>query len=136
MSKQAYHSNAVTNIHIRKEINGSNLKNSDSAEKFNISRPTVSKWKNRESFDDKTSKPHTIYYSLTESEKAILIQIRMLTWWASDEITESFFPENPTSKRSAIYRVFKKAGINKKPEDEKVNPHYSPPETTGVVKCF
>ena len=117
--KQAYHSNAVTNIHIRSEINGSNLKNSELAKKYNISEPTVSKWKNRNNLEDKTSKPHKIYYSLTELEKLILIQIRKLTWWALDEITETVFPDNPNSKRSAVYRVFKKEGINKKPEKEK-----------------
>ncbi|MBW6537688.1 MAG: DDE-type integrase/transposase/recombinase [Mariniphaga sp.] len=117
--KQVYHSNAVTNIHIRSEINGSNLKNSELAEKYNVSEPTVSKWKNRNSLEDKTSKPHTIHYSLTELEKNILIQIRMLTWWALDEIAEAFFPDNLLSKRSTVYRVFKKEGINKKPEEER-----------------
>lgn len=117
--KQAYHSNAVTNIHIRSEINGSNLKNSELAEKYNVSEPTVSKWKNRKNYEDKTSKPHTIHYSLTELEQASLIKIRMLTWWALDEIAEAFFPDNPLSKRSAVYRVFKKEGINKKPEKER-----------------
>jgi len=117
--KQAYHSNAVTNIHIRSVINGSNLKNSELAEKFNVSEPTINKWKNRKSLEDKSSKPHTIHYSLTELEKALLIEIRMLTWWALDEIVEAFFPDNPLSNRSAVYRVFKKEGINKKPEEER-----------------
>jgi len=35
--KQVYHSNAVTNIHIRFDINGSKLKNSEIAKKYNIS---------------------------------------------------------------------------------------------------
>jgi len=64
--KQEYHSNAVTNIHIRNDINGSQLKNSEIAEKFNISQATVSKWKKREKFEDKSSKPHNIYYTFTE----------------------------------------------------------------------
>lgn len=117
--KQAYHSNAVTNIHIRSDINGSKLKNSEIAEKFNISEPTVSKWKNRENFEDKSSKPHKINYTFTDLQKAILVQVRKLTWWALDEIVEAVFPENPLSKRSAVYRVFVKEDINKKPEEEK-----------------
>ena len=117
--KQAYHSNAVTNIHIRSEINGSNLKNSEIAQKFNISESTISKWKKREKLEDKSSKPHTIHYTLTDLQKAILLQIKKLTWWNLDEIVESVFPENPLSKRSAVYRVFVKEGINKKPEEEK-----------------
>ena len=117
--KQAYHSNAVTNLHIRNEINGSNLKYSEIAKKYNISEATVSKWKNRKNLEDKSSRPKTIHYVLSELQKNILIQIRMLTWWPLDEITETVFPDNPNSKRSAVYRVFKKEGINRKPEEEK-----------------
>ncbi len=117
--KQTYHSNAVTNIHIRCEINGSNLKKSEIAQKFNISEPTVRKWKNREYFEDKSSKPNTIHYTLTDLQKAVVVQVRKLTWWALDEIAESIFPDNPLSKRSAVYRVFVKEKINKKPEEEK-----------------
>jgi len=117
--KQEYHSNAVTNIHIRNEINGSKLKNSELAEKLNISEATVSKWKNRDSFEDRSSKPNKIHYVFSDLQKAILIQIRKMTWWALDEITEAVFPDNPLSKRSAVYRVFLKENINKKPEAEK-----------------
>lgn len=116
--KQAYHSNAVTNLHIRNEINGNKRKNSEIAKKFNISEATVSKWKNRENLEDKSSRPDKIHYTFSDLQKSILIQIRMLTWWALDEITEAFFPEDPLSKRSAVYRVFKKEHINKKPESE------------------
>jgi len=47
------------------------------------------------------------------------MQVRKLTWWALDEITEAVFHENSLSKRSAVYRVFVKAGINKMPEEQK-----------------
>ncbi|MBN2664525.1 MAG: hypothetical protein JXR68_12820 [Bacteroidales bacterium] len=112
--KQAYHSNALTNIHIRSEINDSNLKKSEIAQKFNISEPTVSKWKNIKKFEDKSSKPHTVHYSLSDLQKVILVQVRRLTWWALDEIVESVFPQNPCAKRSAVYGVFVKEKINKK----------------------
>jgi len=117
--KQAYHSNAVTNIHIRNEINGSKLKISEISEKYNISKSTVSKWKNRENFEDQSSKPHTIHYTLTIEQKSIVIALRRITWWSLEEIIENVFPENPLLKRSAVYRVFVKEGINKKPETEK-----------------
>ena len=51
--KQMYHSNVLTNVHIRSDIYGSNLKISEIAEKFNISQATVSKWKNRENLQDR-----------------------------------------------------------------------------------
>ncbi len=60
--KQEYHSNASTNIHLRLELSKSNLTNSELAVKYNISKPTVSKWKNREHFEDKKFK--TTYHPL------------------------------------------------------------------------
>ena len=117
--KQVYHSNAVTNIHIRSDINGSKLKNVEIAKKYNISEATVSKWRNREDLEDRSSKPHQINYSLTEIEKAVIVQIRLLTWWSLDEITEIIFPDNPLSKRSAVYRTLVKNGINKVPQEER-----------------
>ena len=45
--KQVYHSKAITNIHIRSEIYGSKLKYFEIAQKFSISKLTVSKWRNR-----------------------------------------------------------------------------------------
>lgn len=50
--KQEYHSNAVTNIHIRKQIQESSLKNTELAENFNTSVTTISKWKNSTSLQD------------------------------------------------------------------------------------
>jgi len=116
-----YHANAVTNIHLRSDIHGSNLKNFEIAEKFNISEATVSKWKNRENFEDKSSKPQKIHYAFSELQKAVIKQLRLLTWWSLDEITESVFPENPLSTRSAVYRVFVRENINKKPEEVREN---------------
>lgn len=117
--KQVYHSNAVTNIHVRSEIKKSKLKNCEIAQKYNISEVTVSKWKNRQKQEDKSSKPNKIYYSLTELQQSVLVRIRTLTWWALDEIVETVFPDNPSAKRSAVYRTFVKNGLNKKPEAER-----------------
>jgi len=117
--KQNYHSNAKTNIHYRLEINKSNLSNQQLANKFSISLNTVSKWKNRETFEDISSCPKTIRYALTELEMLIAIELRTLTWWALDEITEAVNPKEPEKIRSAVYRTFVREGINKVPEKEK-----------------
>ena len=39
------------------------------AEKYRVSENTVSKWKSREYFYDRSSRPHTIYYSLSDIEQ-------------------------------------------------------------------
>jgi transposase-like protein len=49
----------------------------------------------------------------------IAVELRFLTWWALDEITEAINPENPEKIRSAVYRTFVREGINTLPEKEK-----------------
>lgn len=117
--KQTYHSNAKTNIHYRDEINKSSMSNLQLSEKFSISINTVIKWRNRENFEDKSSRPKTIKYALSELEMLIAIELRVLTWWALDEITEAVNPLEPNQIRSAVYRTFVREGINKVPEKEK-----------------
>lgn len=117
--KQVYHTNATTNIRLRKEINKSNLTIKELSEKYEVSENTVKKWKNRKIFTDKSSKPQDVKYSLTQLQMSIIIKIRMMTWWALDEITETFFPENPETWRSAVYRTFVRGNVNKVPQKEK-----------------
>lgn len=49
----------------------------------------------------------------------IAVNLRALTWWALDEITEAINPCEPTRIRSAVYRTFVREGINNVPEKEK-----------------
>lgn len=63
--KQENHSNSKTNVHFRSIIHNSNLSNLELSKKFQISNKTVSKWKNRTTFEDKSSRPNNIGYSLT-----------------------------------------------------------------------
>jgi transposase InsO family protein len=117
--KQVYHSNATTNIRLRSEINDSNLAKNILAKKFGVSENTICKWKNRHSLADKSSKPNTIHYSLSDLEMTIAVELRVLTWWALDEITEAINVENPEKIRSAVYRTFVREGVNKVPQKEK-----------------
>ncbi len=117
--KQIYHSNATTNVRLRTEISNSNATNLELSEKYDISLNTVIKWKNRNNFEDKSSRPNTIKYALSELKMLIAIELRVLTWWALDEITEIINPVEPGKIRSAVYRTFVREGINKLPEKEK-----------------
>ena len=117
--KQIYHANATTNVRLRNEISESNLTNLQLSEHYGVSQNTVSKWENREKFEDKSSRPKTIHYALSEFETIIAIELRLMTWWALDEITEAIYPENPEKIRSAVYRTFVREDINKLPEKEK-----------------
>jgi len=117
--KQVYHSNATTNVRLRSEINNSTASNSALSLKYNVSEKTVIKWKSRDNFEDKSSRPHTIKYALSELDMLIAVELRALTWWALDEITEAIHPEAPEKIRSAVYRTFIRERINKVPEKEK-----------------
>ena len=56
---------------------------------------------------------------MSELEQLIAINLRTITWWALDEITEVINPKAPEKIRSALYRTFVREGINRVPEKEK-----------------
>jgi len=117
--KQVYHSNATTNVRLRSEINKSTSTNSNLCIKYGVSPKTISKWRNRSSFEDKSSRPLTIRYSLSALDQLIAVELRSLTWWSLDEITEIINPSQPEKIRSAVYRTFVREKVNKVPIIEK-----------------
>ena len=117
--KQIYHSNSTTNVRLRKEIQKSNLTNLELSLKYGVSTKTVKKWRNRDYATDKSSRPDVIKYSLSDLEQLIAIELRCITWWSLDEITECINYKEPRSIRSAVYRTFKREGINNVPKKEK-----------------
>lgn len=117
--KQVYHSNSTTNVRLRSEINKSNLSYDFLSSKYGVSKNTIGKWSKRNEFTDKSSRPHNIKYSLSEIDMLIAVELRAITWWSLDEITEVVDPARPEKIRSAVYRTFVREGINKVPKKEK-----------------
>ena len=62
---QKLHKNAKTNYAIRQQIKQSQESISALAKKFNLSWQTVKKWKERDSVEDKSSRPHRLRTTLT-----------------------------------------------------------------------
>lgn len=116
---QTYHSNAATNVHTRLQIRNSSETNIALSARFGISQATVSKWKNRDFEQDKSSRPKHIEYALTAVERAIIINIRKTTWLPLDEVFEMMIVVNPSISRSAIYRAFLDENINRVPQEKK-----------------
>lgn len=116
---QLYHQNATTNIHIRSKIQTSNLRNKNLAKMYNISEKTVRKWKSRDFIHDKSSRPNTIHYSLSDIEKQLIVSIRKSTWLSIDDIHEIMMQYKKDISYSAVYRVLVKEGLNKVPEEKK-----------------
>ena len=121
--KQTYHSQSKTNVNYRSEINKSSESNAILSLHYKVSSNTVSKWKNRTVFEDKSSRPNSITYSLSDIEQALVLHIRSITWCALDEIVEMVFPSNPQAKRSAVYRTLLRNNMNTVPEKEKEKAH-------------
>jgi transposase-like protein len=122
--QQIYHSNATTNVNIRKQIQDNfSSSNKELAIQFGTSVQTISKWRYRDFTTDASCKPKTIDYALTDLENAMAISLRTSTWFPLDEILESMLALNSTISRSAIYRCFVKNNINRVPvaAKEKVN---------------
>ena len=116
---QTYHSNAATNVNIRLQIRNSSATIEAISERFSISKPTVSKWKNRDFEQDKSSRPKRIEYALTEVERAMANNIRRSTWQALDDVHEMMLQVNPSITRSSIYRAFVLENINQVPVEKK-----------------
>jgi len=113
--QQVYHSNAVTNIHIRRQIKESSLTNFQLAQTFHNSPTTISKWKNRETFEDKSSRPHKIIYALNELEESLVVSIRKTIWFSLDGVWEMLFVYNPQITRSSVYITFCRNHVNQVP---------------------
>jgi len=117
--KQNYHSNATTNVHLRQKIQKSNLTNIDLSLRYGVSTKTIFKWRHRTEFKDRSSRPNKITYALNELNSTIAIELRVLTWWSLDELSEIINPEFPGSVRSSIYRTWRREGINNVPQKER-----------------
>ena len=116
---QGYHTNATTNMHSREIIQQSSLSNAELSERFEINEKTVSKWKNRDHIEDKSSRPHTIKRSLTDLEREVIRVVRTLTWIELDDLVDSVLPSIPKANRSNVYRTLKAFDINRVPEEQK-----------------
>jgi transposase len=95
--QQIYHANATTNVNIRTQLqNNFSSSNEELSQRFNVSKQTVSKWKNRDFQTDVSSKPQNIKYALSDIEQALIISIRTATWFALDEVYEIISSNNQT----------------------------------------
>ena len=116
---QGYHTNAKTNSHSREIIQQSTQTNIELSKRFEIDKKTVSKWRNRSTVIDKSSRPHTIKRSLTDLEREIIRVVRRLTWMELDDLVDSVLSAIPKANRSNVYRTLVAFEINKVPEEKK-----------------
>lgn len=117
---QYYHTNARTNIHIRREIQNSlGISSQELAQKYNVSVPTILKWKHRNSPNDETSRPKSIRYALSDELQALAVSVRKTSWLSLDEVWEMMLNIDDKVSRISVYRIFKKHNINTLPTEIK-----------------
>ncbi len=116
---QQYHSNSKTNIHFRTEINTSSFSTNELKTLYNVSSPTIIKWRNRIEFTDLSSRPHTIQYALSIELKYLIKAIREMTWFSAEQIWDSIVGLYPDTSLSSVYRTLVNFKINTKSKEQK-----------------
>ena len=113
------HPRATTTPLIRKQIQESNLSFKKLARKYNISESTVQKWKKSNHIYDKKAGAPSCSKHITKEQEAAIVAFRIHTRNSLDECYVSFKKDIPKLSLSALYRVFKRHGVNKLPNPQK-----------------
>jgi len=107
------HAQARTTKLIRAEIKASALSERKLAEKYNITRSIVRKWKGRETQNDFSHRPHNMQTTLSPEQEAVVVEIRKSLFLPLDDlvaITREFI--HPDVSRSGIARCLKRHGLS------------------------
>ena len=107
------HAHARTTKLIRAEIKASALSERKLAEKYNITRSTVRKWKGREKQDDLSHRPHNMQTTMSSEQEAVVIEIRKSLFLPLGDlvaITREFI--HPDVSRSGIACCLKRHGLS------------------------
>ena len=110
------HPQARTTVELRKEIKA--LKGQKSqrelAEQYNVTRPTIRKWQNRDELEDRSHRPHTLQTKLTPEQEQLVVELRKLLLLPLDDllvVTREFI--HPEATRSGIHRTLKRHGVSR-----------------------
>ncbi|MFH1838520.1 MAG: hypothetical protein ABH808_03440, partial [Candidatus Kuenenbacteria bacterium] len=111
------HKNAKTTLALRKQIKNSNNSISYLAKKFNLNWNTIAKWKNSETLEDKSSRPHNLNVSLTQEQEEKICFERKEFKKSIDDIFCIFENEIPDLYPMKIYRCLKRYNLNILPNE-------------------
>jgi len=106
------HARARTTPLIRAEIRASELGVVELAERYNISRATAAKWKNREDVQDRSHRPHKLSTTLSDAQEALVVEVRRLTLIPLDDllvVVREFI--NPAVSRAGLDRCLRRHGV-------------------------
>lgn len=103
-----YHSNARTTIQIRRDIQSSNESMESLAERYNLNKNTIFKWKHRDELTDKSCRPNKLRTVLSDLDEWIICEVRKTALINIDDLSELLKPFIPAINRYNIYRCLKR----------------------------
>ena len=107
------HSQARPTPRTRAEIKASSATLDQLAERYNVSRATVLKWKHRDSSEDLSHRPHKMHTTLSPMQEAIAVELRRLLFLPLDDlvaIVREFI--NPDVSRAGLDRCLRRHGVS------------------------
>ena len=110
------HAQARTTPSTRAEIKASSATLVELAERYNISRATVAKWKGRETALDLSHRPHKLQTTLSPGEEAVAVELRRLLLLPLDDllgVVRRFI--NPAGSRPGLVRALIRPGVSNLP---------------------
>ena len=107
------HARARTTPLIRAEIQASTLSQAELAERYNVTRATIAKWKARDTTQDRSHRPHQLATTLSAGQEAIVAEIRRFTLIPLDDllvVVREFI--DPAASRSGLDRCLRRHGLS------------------------
>lgn len=107
------HPQARTTPLVRAEIKASNDSIAELARRYNITKATVRKWRQREEPADRSHRPHRLSTTLSPAQEAIVVELRRTLLLPLDDllvITREFV--HPQASRSGVNRCLERHGVS------------------------
>jgi transposase-like protein len=107
------HKNARTTPAIRRELQESTRPIRELAERYALSRQTVSKWRGRASTEDASHRPHRLHTRLTPAQEAVVVELRRPLLLPLDDllaVTHEFI--STAVSRSVLDRCLRRHGVS------------------------
>ena len=107
------HPLARTTPRTRAEIGASSESAAVLSARYNISRATARKWKQREDVEDRSHRPHTLNTTLNPAQEVLVVELRRSLLLSLDDlvaVTREFI--NPEVSRSGLDRCLRRHGVS------------------------
>jgi hypothetical protein len=103
---------ATTTPKVRAAIQSSDASASVLAERYGVTEPTIYKWRNRNSVDDRSHTPQRLQTTLTPAQEAVALALRKTLLVSLDDplsVVREFL--NPNASRSGLDSCLRRHGV-------------------------